>query len=170
MKDSLQEILWREFGGALKTFEDAIVACPQEVWGNELKEDQFWFLAYHTLIWTDFYASESTENFCPPEPFSLGEILIGHLPERVYSKDELLRYLEFDFEKSRQLIRGLTPEKAEQRFVCDFKNFNLLELVIYNTRHVQHHAAQLNMLLRQRVGEPPGWSSLPERELYDEKA
>jgi hypothetical protein len=79
----------------------------------------------------------------------------------------LLRYLEFNFEKSRNLIRSLTPEKAEQRFVCEFKNFNLLELVIYNTRHIQHHAAQLNLLLRQRVGEPPGWSSLPERGLYD---
>jgi hypothetical protein len=167
MNESLQEILWNEFGAALQMLEDVIVACPAEVWGSDLKEDQFWFLAYHTLIWTDFYSSESTADFRPPKPFSLGEILIGHLPERVYSKDELLRYLEFDFEKSRHLIRSLTPEKAEQRFVCEFKKFNLLELVIYNTRHVQHHAAQLNMLLRQRVGEPPGWSSLPKRGLYD---
>jgi len=31
------------------------------------------------------------------------------------------------------------------------------ELLIYNMRHVQHHAAQLNLLLRQRTGSAPGW-------------
>jgi hypothetical protein len=33
----------------------------------------------------------------------------------------------------------------------------LLELHLYNLRHVQHHAAQLNLLLRQTIGSAPRW-------------
>jgi uncharacterized damage-inducible protein DinB len=34
------------------------------------------------------------------------------------------------------------------------------ELLLYNMRHVQHHAAQLNMLLRRRTNSaPPRWVS-----------
>jgi DinB superfamily len=167
VNDSLPEILWRQLGGALQMLENAILACPDDVWGDELKEDQFWFLAYHTLIWTDYYASENTEGFSPPAPFVLGDILIGHLPKRPYTRQELLAYLAFDLDKSRALIRTLTPAKAQRPFVDQYKSFTLLELVIYNTRHVQHHAAQLVMLLRQRTGDTPGWSSLPERGLHD---
>jgi len=49
-------------------------------------------------------------------------------------------------------------EEAAAR-LCDFgkrvQPFG--ELLIYNMRHVQHHAAQLNLLLRQRVGSAPEW-------------
>jgi len=31
------------------------------------------------------------------------------------------------------------------------------ELLLYNMRHVQHHAAQLNLILRQKVDSAPGW-------------
>ena len=33
------------------------------------------------------------------------------------------------------------------------------ELLLYNMRHVQHHAAQLNMLLRQATDSAPDWVS-----------
>jgi hypothetical protein len=29
--------------------------------------------------------------------------------------------------------------------------------LLYNLRHVQHHAAQLNLILRQAVDSAPGW-------------
>jgi uncharacterized damage-inducible protein DinB len=32
-------------------------------------------------------------------------------------------------------------------------------LLLYNMRHVQHHTAQLNLLLRQRGIIPPNWVS-----------
>jgi uncharacterized damage-inducible protein DinB len=31
------------------------------------------------------------------------------------------------------------------------------ELLLYNMRHVQHHAAQLNLILRQKTESAPGW-------------
>jgi hypothetical protein len=32
-----------------------------------------------------------------------------------------------------------------------------LELFLYNLRHLQHHTAQLNLLLRQRTDSAPRW-------------
>ncbi len=167
MNESLQQILWNQFGGALQMLENAIVACPAEVWGAEREFHAFWNLTYHTLFWTDYYFSEMTEaDFQPPIPFTKNEFdPEGILPERVYTKEELLEYLEFVWKQSRTFIKSLTPEKAQKRFAGEYRDFSLLELTLYNTRHVQHHAAQLNLLLRQHVDYAPGWASLPKRGL-----
>lgn len=169
MSKSLQQMLWNQFGGALQMLENAVVACPVEVWGTERQPQAFWYLTYHTLFWTDYYFSESTKkDFQPPAPFTVDEFdPKGVLPARVYSKEELLNYLAFVWVKSRTFVKSLNPEKAQQRFVGENKNFSLLELAIYNTRHVQHHAAQLNLLLRQRTDVTPGWASLPKQGLED---
>ena len=50
MSETLQLILWRQFGGALEMFENALQACPAEFWGDEIKWGAFWVLAYHTLF------------------------------------------------------------------------------------------------------------------------
>lgn len=160
--ETLPELLWTEFGSALTMLEAAITACPPDVWGSGAGFQEFWYIAYHTLFWTDFYGSDSTRGFHPPAPFTLGELdPQGVFPERVYTKQELLTYLNFVMDKNRALIRRLTPERAAQRFENEFKNFSLLHLVIYNTKHVQHHAAQLYLLLRQRVDDTPGWVKTP---------
>lgn len=164
----LRQILWNQFGGALQMLENAVEACPAEVWGSDRHPRAFWYLAYHTLFWTDYYFSETTESdFRPPEPFTKGEFDEDVLPERVYTKAELLEYLDFVWDKSRTFIKSLTPEKAQERFVGEYRDFSLHELAIYNTRHVQHHAAQLNLLLRQRIDSAPEWASLPKRGLED---
>ncbi|MBP6569035.1 MAG: hypothetical protein KA270_17810, partial [Saprospiraceae bacterium] len=33
----------------------------------------------------------------------------------------------------------------------------VLEILLYNMRHVQHHTGQLNLLLRQNVHQSPKW-------------
>jgi hypothetical protein len=34
------------------------------------------------------------------------------------------------------------------------------ELALDNLRHVQHHTAQINWVLRERTGSAPGWITL----------
>ena len=36
---------------------------------------------------------------------------------------------------------------------------SVAELLLYNMRHVQEHAAQLSLFLGQRAGSAPGWVS-----------
>jgi uncharacterized damage-inducible protein DinB len=81
------------------------------------------------------------------------------MPERVYTKAELLDYLRRCREKCRALTRGLTAERA--RALCQLRwgELSYAELLLYNLRHVQHHAGQLNLLLRQETDAAPGWVS-----------
>ena len=143
--------------------ENAIDHCPDEVWGNQFDFHEFWYITYHTLFWLDYYTSESVENFAPPAPYTLGEFdPVGVFPDRVYTKSEMLGYLEFAREKLRALIHGLTPATMALRFVNEYRDYSRLEILLYNMRHVQHHTAQLNLLLRQRGVQPPNWVSRAE--------
>jgi hypothetical protein len=49
----------------------------------------------------------------------------------------------------------MTDEKAAAR--CAFRDLNELEHLLYNMRHVQHHMAQLNLILRQVIDSAPNW-------------
>ena len=103
----------------------------------------------------------------PPEPYTLSEFdPDGALPERVYDKKELVAYIKFCREKCRKLISSLSDENMEKRFINQYRNYSRFEIIIYNMRHVQHHAAQLNLLLRQSGTEPPDWVSRTKHELY----
>ncbi len=102
----------------------------------------------------------------PPQPFILSEIEpSGAMPERTYNKEELLTYLNFCRQKCHDFIAGLTAESTGKRFVNEYKNYSIPEILIYNMRHVQHHAAQLNLLLRQGMNDAPKWVSETKSEL-----
>ncbi len=74
---------------------NAITACPEKLWGDKPDWSAFWYHVYHTLFFLDFYLSGTDKGFAPPAPFSLSELdPAGVLPERVYTKDEMLSYLK----------------------------------------------------------------------------
>ena len=110
-------------------------------------------------VFLDLYLSDSVEGFAPPKPFTLDELdPTGILPDRVYTKLELLNYLEHCREKCRVKLENLTEENANQLFSgFGFTHYTMLELQLSNMRHVQHHAAQLNLLLRQKTDSAPNW-------------
>ncbi len=157
MDASLRMILWSQFGATIDMFENAISACSEPLWDSEGK---FWYIAYHALFYLDYYLSEESDNFSPPFPFTLSEFNPeGEMPERVYSKSELLDYLAHNRKKCHDLIASLTEEKAAKRFVNAYRNYSLPEMLLYNMRHVQHHTGQLNLLLRQGEIDTPRWVS-----------
>lgn len=118
----------------------------------------FWYLAFHTLFWMDFYLSDDRENFQPPAPYNRDEFSTdGLLPARPYSQAELLAYLDHCRAKCRRVIREMTAEQCQRSFHIWSKQFTGAELLLYNLRHVQHHAAQLCLLLRQQTASAPNW-------------
>ena len=157
MINLVKETIWKQFGAAIDMLENAILLCPLERWNTENK---FWYSAYHCMFYLDYYLTPDPSKFYPPPPFTLSEFdPSGQLPDRTYSKDELLSYLHYGREKCHQLIGELTDEIANQRWINEYKNFSILEILLYNMRHVQHHAAQLNLILRQATGNAPRWVS-----------
>jgi uncharacterized damage-inducible protein DinB len=118
----------------------------------------FWYVAYHTLFFLDLYLAGSAKGFAPPAPFTLDELSPeGLLPEKPYTKCELLSYLDHCRKRCRAAIEAMTDEQARER--CGFRRLDMsrAELLLYSMRHVQHHAAQLNLLLRQKTASAPRW-------------
>jgi hypothetical protein len=56
--DTFWTSLWQQFGAAIDMLENAIRACPGEVWSNPSKRPDwvsddvvgFWYVAYHALF------------------------------------------------------------------------------------------------------------------------
>lgn len=158
MKVQWGEFIWQQFGAAIDTLENALVACPDELWGDRSRRPEFWYSVYHTLFWLDLYLSDSVEGFAPPAPYNLDELdPAGLLPERVYTKDELRAYLEHGRKKCRAALETMTEEKLCQRCGFEWIDGSVAAKFLYNMRHVQHHAAQLNLILRQASDIAPRW-------------
>jgi len=143
--------IWKQFGAAVDMLGDAIVLCPDHLWTavlwkdtNDVRYGQFWFVAFHALYWLDLFLTGTKEGFVPPSPF-----IRGALPEQPYPKDQILAYLGACRKKCQSTIEGLTDEKAQQRCVFEWMEPSFLELQLYSMRHVQEHAAQLNLVLGQ---------------------
>jgi hypothetical protein len=153
-----KETVWSQFGAAIDMLEDSIRSCPEDVWASRPGERDFWYWAFHALFYLDLYLSESDKGFVPPVPFTIDEMdERGLLPDRVYTKAELLKYLEHGREKCRQAIADMTGEKAARRCGFYWLDITVADILLYNMRHVQHHVAQLNMILRQKADAAPGW-------------
>ncbi|HMG16706.1 MAG TPA: DinB family protein [Saprospiraceae bacterium] len=157
MDSSLNKILWYQFGAAIDMLENAIQACPIELW---VTKSMFWYNAYHCIFYLDYYLTDGSDSFMPPAPFTLSEFdPSGLLPPEVYTKEVLLNYLSFCRNKCHDKLANMTPESYEERFINTYRNYSVLEIILYNMRHVQHHAAQLNLLLRQGIDSAPAWVS-----------
>jgi uncharacterized damage-inducible protein DinB len=158
--DFCRSAIRQQFHAAIDMLANAIEACPDSVWPGEGR-GAFWYLAFHVLVFLDLYLSpEGEDRFHPPPPFGLTELEPEFVPpERIYRKDELLAYVEHCRKKLDAVMAGTTEAWTASPCPFDHRAMSNGELLLYNMRHVQHHAAQLNMLLRQAGVSPPDWVS-----------
>ena len=161
METWLKEAIWYQLGAAIDTLENVVRACPEELWSDRSRQPEYWYSVFHTLFFLDYYLADSPEDFAPPPPFTLDELdPAGVLPDRVYTQDELLTYLEYTRRKNRTAIEALTDEKAREPRLDG--SFSFLEQLLQTIRHVQHHAAQLNLILRRETGSATRWVKKPK--------
>jgi hypothetical protein len=165
-----RESTWRQYAAAIDTLKNAIAACPDELWQARLWHDpqseqfflpEYWYIAFHTLFWIDLYLTGTEEGFRPPAPFLLVEQNDeGPLPEKPYTKEELLAYLDTCRKKCRSTILETSDEEARRPCSFGWGEVSFFELLLYTMRHVQEHAAQLSLFLGQQAGpDTTGWVS-----------
>ena len=175
MEIAWRTALWRQFGAAIAMLENALLACPEALWQERLWNvpppaefppsfAEFWYVTFHTLVWLDLYLSGvPEEEFAPPAPFAQGMLDSREaLPQRPYTREELLAYLASTRQKCHTTLLALTDEQARRTVEYPWsagQPISLLELHFYNLRHVQEHAAQLSLFLGQHgvPGEALAW-------------
>ncbi|HEU0026914.1 MAG TPA: DinB family protein [Ktedonobacterales bacterium] len=159
------DVLWKQFGAAIDTLDGVLVVCPDSLWQERLWRDppppwfppqfaEFWYVTFHTLVWLDLYLSGvPEEEFAPPAPFAQGVLdSVEAAPERPYTREELRTYLTSMRQKCHATLVGLTDEQALRPVEYSWSEgqpISFLELLLYNMRHVQEHAAQLSLFLGQ---------------------
>ena len=153
-------MLWRQFAVAIDSFSAALRSCPDELWEEQLWEDEpdqwvakgfssFWYLGYHTLFWLGLYLTGAEEGFVPPEPFDLVEMEADEILPRVYRREELLGYLDICRQRCQETILSMSVEQAYRICTFPWGKVPFAELMLYTMRHVQEHAAQLHLFLGQ---------------------
>lgn len=158
MDEATKKIIWSQFGASIDMLENAMTACPDKVWNTGSKFQDFWYIAYHTLFWLDFYLSAQSDENSPHSALGLTELdPEGILPDRIYSKTELLEFCALCRNKCKDIIENLSPEEANQIYKFNSLNLKISELILYNMRHVQHHTGQLNLILRLKADMGSKW-------------
>lgn len=180
MNSTLNTELWRQFGASLDMFENAIDKCPDHLWnynystGKDTADAKniddirstFWYIGLHTLFFTDYYLDMDPDNFKMPEVFGISQEDIDDvMPRKMHSKAELLEYCEHCRKKLRNLLVDMDEAKASFRWKNPWKDYSMLEITMYNMRHVMHHTGQLNMILGKEDHELPKWVSHTKHEL-----
>ncbi len=162
------DMLIRQFGAAIDMLGDALRACPDALWEAKLWGDPsdrwiaagfsaFWYLGYHTLFWLDLYLTGTDDGFAPPQPFDMAELDPSGVLPRIYTRAELLGYLEYCRDKCKDTIGGMTGEQASRACKFPWGELPYIELQLDNLRHVQEHGAQLRMFLGQQAGTSSKW-------------
>ena len=145
-----------QLAAAVAMLRNAIEACPPGLWLDEAEAPAYWYRAFHTLFFLDLYAGGRLQGFAPPAPFGLEELdPSGVLPPRAYTQAELLAYLEHGAARYQAAIAALTEADFQRRAEFDWVDLSIVELHLTTLRHVQHHVAQLNLILRRRTGDAP---------------
>lgn len=166
MDNSIKDIIWNQLGASIDMLIHSISNCSEvHFTGNK----RFQFIAFHSALFLDYYLTLPPSDFSPMLSFTqkdnkdLPEFSIGDLvPNKMYNKQEILSYLKMSREKCKKLIYSLTDETINQRFKEGDEpgdmDYPILEILLYNMRHTQHHTAQLNLLLRQDLDKHMEWS------------
>ncbi len=170
-----QTLTWL-YDDALDSLEVVLRDCPDEKWttsvwqvrlgdrhvwpivrgmGAQLPDAErlqlhsaFCNVAYHVIFFLDHYLDGGTSRPNPPEPFRADEQEPHVLPERVYTREELLAYLAFAREKATRVLAGLNDERLEApaRIGRPFG-----DLLIHNLLQVNGHLAQLQLFLNREA-------------------
>ena len=171
------EALAVKYGDAIDSMERALRACPDELWtaslwtvrdvasvsagmGADLPPKErvqlfsaVWNIAYHAIFFLDFNLSRRELPFECPSPFRFDDHDASagrRLPLRMYTRDELLGYLEHCRRKTSDVLSSLSDEDAASLVRRGPKTF--AQLLLQNVLHVWEHSTQIHMFLGERSG------------------
>jgi hypothetical protein len=166
MDNALKEIVWNQFGASIDMLISTITNCPDDYFETNTR---FYYIAFHATLFLDYYLTIPPAEFtpllaCTSKPIEeIPKEAIGDMiPDKIYAKQEVIDYLKNSREKCKNLIYSITEKTANRRFYegndSNDMDYPIIEIILYNLRHTQHHTGQLNLLLRQDFDTHMKWS------------
>lgn len=159
--DAFGQSLAHNFDEALNLMEAALKDCPDALWETDLWPDEAptravpdggldgsapWFLAYHALTCLDYDLSGDFRPWEPPQPFDENT---WSLPNRVFTKSELLGYVDWCRGRTRETLDALNADTAARPLPSTHRYHGTPYGVIVGglPLHVVEHASQIRQFL-----------------------
>ena len=126
MTNKIQESLWRQFGASIDMLINVISTCPD----NYLATNKTILLfSIYSAVFLDYYLSIPPKDFSPILTFTIKdkdqrppESIGDMIPDKIYSKQELIDYLKNSRLKCKKIIGELTDnEKLNIRLPKEIK-------------------------------------------------
>jgi hypothetical protein len=153
--------LTHNFEEALRLMQAALADCPEDLWRTDLWPDEAatrpgpygglhgsapWFLGYHALSCLDYDLSAEFEPWRPPKPFDENTYAY---PNRVFTRPELLGYVDWCRVRVRNTLDALTEEMAARPVPSVHRKHGMLFGVVVGSLplHVVEHASQIRQFL-----------------------
>jgi hypothetical protein len=149
------------FEDALRLMEAALTDCPDQLWETDLWPDEAptsltahgglhgsapWFLAFHALFCLDYDLTGDFGPWRPPEPFDENTYAF---PNRVFTKAELVDYIEYCRGRARLTLASITEDAATRPLPDAHRHHGALYGVFVGgiPLHVVEHASQIRQFL-----------------------
>ncbi|HZS16279.1 MAG TPA: DinB family protein [Candidatus Dormibacteraeota bacterium] len=160
MTNRFNDALWQQYGGALGMLDNALAACPDELWtaplwrvspesGEAATASEFWSLAAHTLRWLERYLAAAPEHrFAALECSAALTPAAGARLDRTAVRGALATLRQ----RCHDVLTALGDADLQRPVTYDWiaaEPITYAELQVYGLRHLQEHAAQLNLFLGQ---------------------
>lgn len=165
MLDVLKGLLANQFDAALWTLSTCIDRCPDAAWTSKIAAYEFSQVAFHTLIYADFYLGDGDDEALRRQRFHADnegcfgdyEEFEDRVPVMLYDRPFIQNYLAHCKTKASEVIAAETTESLAAKSPFSWLPFSRAEVHVYNTRHIQHHAAQLILRLRRDYQQDIPW-------------
>ncbi len=170
-------VLKRHLDPTLAMLRRAIAHCPDDLWlgqGQGTTEASgprssrlaapFWQIAYHTVYFLDYWLREDYSiragflslTFDKDLTPDLGRRCADHL-----TKTEMKAHLDKAGKRVERIFASLDDERLLER-IRPQSPFTYADAILAQIRHIQHHAGQLNAILRRAGAKAAGWQGYGE--------
>ena len=163
MAGVFRQSLRENFDHALRQLAEAIRDCPLDLWEADLWADEAptttdgrgairgsapWLLAHHALVCMDYDLAGEFERWNPPPP--IGDSILGPDPTRVFSREDLLRYLDHCRSRVGNTLTAMTETAAGRPVPAPHRYQGVVFGVLVGSipPHVVEHAAQIRQFYR----------------------
>jgi hypothetical protein len=157
MRDVLKQLLANQLDAALCTLSECIDRSPDAAWKSKIAAYEFSQVAFHALIYADYYLGDGDEEAFRRQPFHVDnegcfgdyEEFEDRVPVTLFDRPFIQAYMEHCRTKAATVIADETADSLTAKSPFPWVPFSRAEVYVYTTRHIQHHAAQLILRLRR---------------------
>jgi len=165
MLENFKSSTANQYHAVFETFRQCIELGGVENWSMKIGNYELGRCVFHALFFGDLYLNQGDEAFRGQkfhrdhaEIFeNYAELDFGKEPGPAPNRDETILYLNNCFALADEVVGAETEESLGKRAPYQWTEFSMLEMHLYNLRHLQHHAAQIGLRLRAEAAIELPW-------------